>query len=104
MFQQYKKLWIALIALIIISPLGTLTQGTAFGEWGADELKEVLGFVPQGFEKMSDLWSHVPLPDYSVPGLPDSFMGTAGGYILSAVVGVGLILIVIAIFSRFVKE
>lgn len=104
MFKQYKKLWIPLIVLIIISPLGTLATGTAFGEWGSDELQQLLGYVPQGLEKMSDLWKHVLLPDYSVPGAPDTFMATAGGYILSAVVGVALVLIIIAIFSKIVKE
>lgn len=104
MFKNYRKLWWALGALIILSPLGLIATGTAFGEWGADQLQEQLGFIPAGFEKMVDLWTHAPLPDYGIAGFDGSFMQSAAGYILSAVVGVLLIIGILSLFSRIVKE
>lgn len=104
MFKQYKKLWLGLIALVILSPLGLIATGTAYGEWSIEELIKEVGFVPKGLEKMADMWSHAPMPDYAVPGLEGSFVSSAGGYIISAVVGVALVIGVIAIFSRLVKE
>lgn len=104
MLKQYKKLWMGLIGLIILCPLGLIATGTAFGEWSPEELLKEAGFIPQGLEKMADLWSHAPMPDYAVPGLEGSFAASAAGYIISAVVGVALIIGVIAVFSKIVKE
>jgi hypothetical protein len=64
MYKQYKRLWWALGAFIILSPLGLIATGTAFGEWGVDQLKEEVGFIPAGLVKMAELWQHVLLPDY----------------------------------------
>jgi len=32
-----KRYWLALAALVILSPLGLLADGTAWGEWGGDD-------------------------------------------------------------------
>ncbi len=104
MFKTYKNLWWGLLALIIISPLGLLATGTAFGEWGLDELVEEVGFIPAGLAKFADFWQHVLLPDYSVPGMDASFSQAAVGYIISAVVGVLLVVLVISIFYRMVRD
>lgn len=82
-----RNLAIGLIALIILAPLGLLAVGETFGEWGPEEVKEKLGFVPPGLERLSSLWS-APLPDYSLPGIGDSMTAAAATYILSAVIGV----------------
>jgi hypothetical protein len=78
---------IGLVLLIILAPLGLLAVGETFGEWGPEEIKEKLGFVPPGLEQLSGLWS-APLPDYALPGGGDSMTVSAGAYILSAVIGV----------------
>lgn len=104
MFKDFKKLWLALLAFIILSPLGLIATGTAFGEWGLDELPEEVGFIPAGLEKLADFWSKSPFPDYSVPGLDGSFTQSAGGYILSAVVGVALVVAVISLFNKIIKD
>lgn len=83
-----KKLAIGLGLLIILTPLGLLAVGETFGEWGPEEIKEKLGFVPPGLESLSSLWS-APLPDYSLPGGDSGSMtGAAAAYILSAIIGV----------------
>jgi len=82
-----KNFAIGLVALIILAPLGLLAVGETFGEWGPEEVKEKLGFVPPGLEQLSSLWS-APLPDYALPGIGDSMTAAATAYILSAVLGV----------------
>jgi len=78
---------IGLVALIILAPLGLLAVGETFGEWGPEEIKEKLGFVPPGLEHLSSFWS-APLPDYALPGGDDSMTMAVAAYILSAVIGV----------------
>jgi hypothetical protein len=82
-----NKLWIALGVLALLSPLGLLASGTAWGEWGTDEFHDVLGYVPQGLARLAEIWS-APLPDYTVPGL-----GDVPGYILSAFIGMALVVL-----------
>jgi cobalt/nickel transport protein len=66
------KLWISLIALVILSPLGLLLPehfkaGTAWGEWGTEEMRMLIGYIPHGLEKLSQLWV-APLSDYAFKG------------------------------------
>ena len=56
MNKIYRNFAIGLIVLIILAPLGLFAFGETFGEWAPVELKEKLGFVPQGLEKLSDTW------------------------------------------------
>ena len=85
-----------LVALVLLTPLGLLAEGTAWGEWDAEELASLpgVGYVPQGME---DGFSYEALfPDYSVSGMPDAL-----GYILSAVIGVALLVIVFKVLTSF---
>lgn len=72
---------LALLVLVVLTPLGLLTSASAWGEWGLGELAERLGWVPEGLRRLSGLWS-APLADYGVPGVSDTV-----GYVLSALVG-----------------
>ena len=89
MDKMLKIFTISLIVLIVIVPLGLIATGTAYGEWGPDELKDKLGFVPQGLEKLSGLWN-APMQDYNLPGSPSDTFLQSIGYIISAVIGVCL--------------
>ena len=93
-FARMRVLWIVLGVLIIASPVGLLAPGTAWGEWGAEELTSLgLGFVPQGLEKLGALWG-APMPDYDVPALGNASIS----YILSAVVGIAIVILVVWLF------
>jgi cobalt/nickel transport system permease protein len=88
----------ALVALLIAaSPLGLLAAGTAWGEWGADEIKDVvtgnasLGFVPAGMQGGS---FEAPIPDYALGGVPEIV-----GYILSAIIGVASLIILFKLLT-----
>ncbi|NOZ84897.1 MAG: cobalamin biosynthesis protein [Deltaproteobacteria bacterium] len=82
-----KKLWIGLAVLAVLTPLGLLASGDAWGEWGADAFKKMLGFIPKGLVRFSDIWK-APLADYSVPGTADFL-----GYIISAFAGILLVVL-----------
>lgn len=104
MFNQYKKLWIVLAVLIILCPLGLIATGTAFGEWGADQLNDEVGFIPVGFAHWADTWSNAPLADYALPGGEESTALSIGGYILSALIGVALVSGIMALFYKVVDD
>ena len=88
--------------LIILTPLGLLASNTAFGEWGTEEVKQLIGYIPAGMAKSADWW-HALLPDYSLPGLDSSFISRSVAYILSAIVGVGIISGLILIMAKIAK-
>jgi hypothetical protein len=88
MDKTFKVLIIAMAVLVVIVPIGLIASGTAFGEWGPDELQQAVGFVPAGLQQFSDLW-HPLLPDYDFPsGEHDTLQTQAPGYYVSAIVGV----------------
>lgn len=92
--RTLRKLWIAIGALALLSPLGILVPmwlkgGSAWGEWGPEELKGLLGYVPAGFERLESIWTSA-MPDYTLPGLR-GLLGESLGYIISAVVGIAVV-------------
>lgn len=97
-----KVLYIIIGILALATPLGLLAKGTAWGEWGTDEIKKLIGFVPKGMKNGVNYNS--PMADYSIKNMKEYF-----GYIISAVIGVILIIIIIkvlgkVIFNRKQKE
>jgi len=95
-----KKLYILLGVLIALVPLGLLTDAPAWGEWESDYFQKVLGFVPQGIEKIENsVHLKYILPDYSLPGANDIV-----GYYISAIVGALLIFVVYYFIYLMVKR
>jgi cobalt/nickel transport system permease protein len=79
---------IFLAALICATPLGLLAEGTAWGEWSTEEIAATgAGYTPSGMTNGFS-WEAL-LPDYTVPGT-----GGVIGYVLSAVIGVAVFIIV----------
>jgi cobalt/nickel transport system permease protein len=103
-FKRYKSFIIGLIVLVVLTPLGLIATGTAWGEWSMTELQKKIGYIPQGFAKLSDIWTSI-MPDYTAPGLGGGFFQSALGYIISAIVGIALISTVMLItFKILMKE
>jgi cobalt/nickel transport system permease protein len=99
-FAKWRALWVGLVVLIVIAPIGLLAPGTAWGEWGADELTGLgLSFIPRGLEQLSSFWS-APLPDYEVPGVGNSNVA----YILSAIVGILITIGLVWLFTTLVTS
>lgn len=92
--RRWRPLWITLAVLVVLSPIGLLAPGTAWGEWGAEEIT-ALGFpsIPSGMAKLSTLWS-APLPDYDLSAIGNSSVA----YILSAITGIIVVSIVVWLF------
>ncbi len=101
--QKTRAIYGLIVALVCLTPLGLLATGTAWGEWGADEIKDVvsggnaLGFVPEGMKNGFNF--ETIMPDYAVNGLPE-----IAGYLLSAVAGVAILIILFKIISGFKKN
>ena len=108
-WRMTRPFWAGLGALMALTPLGLLAAGTAWGEWGVEdfqkpEMREQIAQasgnitppeqVPQGLARLAGIWT-APMPDYA-----PAFMHNASfGYIVSAVVGVGLIILVFSLIS-----
>jgi cobalt/nickel transport system permease protein len=85
----------AYMALAILTPLGLIAPGFAYAEGSADDLQKELGYVPDGLQHLSGIFS-APFRDYNVP-LPfftadDAPMWhTAIGYELAGLLGMLLL-------------
>lgn len=101
--KKSRPIWGLLAGLICLSPLGLLATGTAWGEWGGDEIASVvsggkaLGYTPEGMANGLNL--SVVIPDYSVSGVPEVL-----GYIISAILGVAILVILFKIISSLIKD
>lgn len=107
-WSGHRKLWATLGVMMMLSPLGLVATGTAWGEWGAEsysnaQLRQEItaasgqpapAQVPAGLAQLASTWNS-PVPDYEIAGLPAPV-----GYVLSALMGSGLLILVWALFGR----
>ena len=97
------KLRYFIIFLLILTPLGLLAEGTAFGEWSNEELLEILhktnpgALLPKGFERGFEFNSI--FPDYTIPNTNLSI-----GYILSAVTAILIFFILGKIIQTVIQS
>ncbi len=108
-----RRLWIAVAVLMLLTPLGILAAGTAWGEWSPSELARasaqnqvaksttnpVPPAVPSGLQKLANLWT-APFPSYA-PGFVKSHVF---GYLLSAMFGVGFLLALSLSVQHFLQK
>jgi cobalt/nickel transport system permease protein len=100
--RSLRPLWTALAALMILTPLGIVAAGSAWGEWSPEAFssqqsrREIAASssnvappsrAPEGLRKLSDFWT-APIPRYA----PAAIKSPQLGYILSAMTGAGLII------------
>jgi cobalt/nickel transport system permease protein len=101
-----RPLWIALGVLLVLTPLGLLAGGAAWGEWAASDFadppaRQAMAAAsrhhappagaPAGLRRLASVWA-APLPDYAPPFLRSE----AVGYALSGMFGTGLVLLAVA--------
>ncbi len=108
-----RRLWIAVAALMLLTPLGILAAGTAWGEWSPSQLaqnsahnemagsasKSAPATAPVGLQRLANLWT-APFPAYA-PGFVKS---RAFGYLLSAMFAVGFLLAVSLSLQHFLQR
>jgi hypothetical protein len=103
------KLWIGLAILVVLSPIGLVLPehfkaGAAWGEWSADEMQKLVGYIPFGFDKLSALWN-APLADYVFKGWEDKTLAHLSfAYLTSAVVGIGLTAAIMFFLGRMLTK
>ncbi len=84
--------------LIILSPLGVILPkyfkaGGAWGEWSIESVKQQTGKEPAGMKKDSKLYK-APISDYNMGKEDDVISKQSINYIISGLVGTGIILII----------
>ena len=103
------KLWIGIAVLIVLSPLGLILPehfkaGSAWGEWGADEMQRLVGYVPGGLKKLSSLWN-APIPDYAFKGWEEKGLPHLSlAYIVSAAVGRAITVIAVLLVGKILAK
>jgi cobalt/nickel transport system permease protein len=100
---SYRPLWAGLAMLMILTPLGLLTVGSAWGEWAPKDFHDPVkrrqmaaasGHVspptdaPLGMERLATIWT-APIPAYA----PAVLRSSAFGYMMSALLGGGVIIL-----------
>jgi len=101
-FSPAKVALAVMGVMVLLTPLGLLAPGGAFGEDAPEDLRLGdlgLDAVPAGLEKYNSFWSHTLLGDYGF-GSGDH-AGVA--YVLSAVVGILVVGLAIYLLGRAVK-
>lgn len=103
-----KKILIILLLLCLITPIGILLPmyldaGQAWGEWSANTVSDLIGYVPKGLAKYSDVWK-APLPDYTINEKDISVVHQSGYYIVSGLIGATATYIVMLLISRFIVK
>lgn len=103
------KFWVGIAVLIVLSPLGLILPdhfkaGSAWGEWGADEMQKLVGYVPRGLERLAGLWQ-APFPDYAFKGWEEKGLPYLSfAYILSAVTGIIIIVLLVSIIGKILSR
>lgn len=106
MSKFQKKLLFILLGLCILTPIGIFLPiffdaGDAWGEWSAKTVKDLIGYIPAGLEKYSEVWS-APIPDYTMNADDTSIVHQSGYYIVSGIAGATLTYVAMLIISKLI--
>ncbi len=111
--RPLRAFWACIAMLMILTPLGILAAGSAWGEWVASDFsnpavrREIAGaslnqappeHAPQGLEKISRVWT-APFSHYAPPYI----RSTTFGYFLSAMFGTGLVALACSFMARSMR-
>lgn len=111
--RRLQPLWAGLCMLMILTPLGILAAGTAWGEWVASDFanpsirQQIAGAslqqaaperAPKGLEQISQVWT-APFSHYAPPYI----RSVTFGYFLSAMFGAGLVILACCLMGRFMR-
>ncbi len=104
-----SKLWIGIAVLAVLSPLGFIlpgyfNAGSAWGEWGAGELRGLVGYIPRGLEAFSSLWN-APMPGYAFRGSGGKGLSHLSfATIISAAAGIVLVVLLVWLIGRVLSR
>ncbi len=97
---------ILLLLLCLLTPAGILLPmvvhaGDAWGEWSAQTLNDLLGYIPKGLAKYSNAWQ-APLPDYTIDIQDKSVVHQSGYYIITCLFGATLTYVAMLFISKLI--
>jgi cobalt/nickel transport system permease protein len=95
--KSLRKLWITVALLMLLTPLGILAGGTAWGEWSASQANAA--GASTGLQRLADVWT-APIPNYA----PQFVKSPSFGYLLSAMFGVGMLMAFSLVVQRLVQR
>ena len=103
-----KRLIVVLLALAVLSPVGLylpslLKAGSAWGEWSAETVARMIGFMPEGLKNAADLWK-APFRDYNLGDTKSSPAAHALSYIFSGIIGVALCILILYGLSKLLVK
>lgn len=105
-----RKLWLYVALLLILTPLGLVAVGSAWGEWAPQDYKDAQARlriarasadqalpaqVPAGLDRLSRFWT-APLSGYA----PSFIRSAPFGYFVSAAMGVGIVILAGLVLKR----
>ncbi len=114
LWEMTRPLWCTLAILMILTPLGILAAGSAWGEWAPRDFANpaMRGAIaaasgnqtppaeaPNGLRRLSSFWT-APMPGYAPPLLKSPSFG----YVMSAMAGTGLIILAMLALTRIVNS
>jgi cobalt/nickel transport system permease protein/cobalt/nickel transport protein len=85
----------AYLAVAILTPIGLIAPGFAYGEGSTEDVQNELGYVPQGLQDLSGVFSapfsgyNLPLPFFGADNAP--LWQTAIGYEIAGLLGMLLL-------------
>lgn len=103
---RFKPIHVALTAVAVmtlLTPLGLLAPGGAFGEEAPQDLnlKELnLTTVPTGLQKYNGFWEHTPIPGYDLTDDRHPVIG----YLVSAAIGVAVIAVLLFLIAHLAQR
>ncbi len=98
MSRKKKYLFVFIFTAIVLTPLGLIAEGGAWGEWSVEEIQSMLGFVPQSIENAKPMF-HILIPDYEIAGL-NAVVSTW----VSALIGAALVFLIMVAMKRSTKH
>ncbi|MDR3690869.1 MAG: cobalt transporter CbiM [Fimbriimonas sp.] len=75
--------------VLVLTPLGLIANGSAWGEWELTELRRMVGYAPAGIMQAKPIIRPL-LPDYGFAGSTGGFL-VGLGYLVSAFIGCALV-------------
>lgn len=104
--SRFTPLRVALAAvavMVVLTPLGLLAPGGAFGEEAPEDLNLAelgLSTVPAGLQKYNGFWEHTPIPGYDFTDDKNPVLA----YLVSAGIGVAVIAVLVFLVAHLAQR
>ena len=103
-----RRLFVGLLVLAFLTPCGIVLPRIfhadgAWGEWGAERLGAILGYVPEGLKGSAHMWK-APVSDYAFSGGGGSLAFQMLAYAASGVLGLLLAVCLVFLLMKMIKR